>query len=191
LKIKYIWLNNHKKKTKIISKHVFSALKNYNFWRFWKIHEWIVKKLDVLEKIRDRIRDQRVKIYQKYLVWFKREKKHAILLCSVGDRSWKGSWHSKSNPKLFDFYLLLNPMLKCAFVTLWAYLFLVLVVRLRNWERKMKNCWGSVSIGFSPLLFICLFKIMIISMFSHAVGICPSYSPRSEDIEERKQELFC
>jgi hypothetical protein len=81
-KKKYIWLNYQKKtRTKLISKHVFPALKNYHFWPFWKIHEWIVKKLDVLEKIWDQIRDQRVKIYQKYLGWFKREKN--MLFCCV------------------------------------------------------------------------------------------------------------
>jgi hypothetical protein len=31
---------------------------------------------------------------------------------------------------------------------------------------------------------------MIISMYSHAGGIRPSYSLRSEDIKELKQELF-
>jgi hypothetical protein len=66
LKIKYIWLNYQKKtRTKLISKHVFPALKNYHFWPFWKIHEWIVKKLDVLEKIWDPTRDQRVGLIQK------------------------------------------------------------------------------------------------------------------------------
>jgi hypothetical protein len=39
-KIKYIWLNYQKKnRTKLISKHIFPALKNYHFWTFWKIHD--------------------------------------------------------------------------------------------------------------------------------------------------------
>jgi hypothetical protein len=68
-KIKYIWLNYQKgNSTKLISKLVFPALKNYHFWPFWKILERIVKILDMLEKISDQIRNQRVKIYKKYLV---------------------------------------------------------------------------------------------------------------------------
>jgi hypothetical protein len=71
-------------------------------------------------------------------------------------------------------------------VTIWAHLFLVgqhwpliLLSWLSVWETE-KEKWKIV----------CLFKIMYISMYSHAGGIRPSYSPRSKNIEEWKQELF-